>query len=403
MLFPIELIFAIMERLYTLYHFLLSITDTSFQRYLYGKIDWNSRLIVIEGARGVGKTTMLLQRIKLCGEMETSVYVDAGHTFFSSNSLYDFAETFYRNGGKCIYIDEVHKYDMWSREVKMMYDYLPELKIVVTGSSLLSIRKGVDSDLSRRAIEYTMNGLSFREFLFLSEKIDVPVFSLEDIVSGKVDISDRLKFPSQLFHKFMRSGSYPFFQIDNYQIRLNNIVNQTLEVDIPQYARLNASAVVKLKKLLNIISCSVPFKPNFSELARALEVDRATASTYLTYMEKSGLVRQLHTADEGMKLLEKVDKVYISNTSLVYALSDNEPEIGNVRETFFFDQMSVLHDVASADASGDFRVGKYTFEVGGKSKKQKQIKDVPDSFAVKDDIDYPGYRTLPLWHFGLTY
>ena len=392
-----------MERLYTLYHFLLSQTDTTFLRYLYSRIDWNSRLIVIEGARGVGKTTMVLQRIKLSGEAATSLYVDAGHAYFSSHSLYDLVETFYKNGGKCIYIDEVHKYEAWSREVKMMYDYLPELKIVLTGSSLLSIKKGVDADLSRRAIEYTLSGLSFREFLFLSEGISVPVYSLEDIVAGKVDISGKVKFPIPLFHKFLEMGDYPFFSMDNYQIRLNNVVNQTLEVDIPQYARMNVSAVVKLKKLLNIISQSVPFKPNFSDIARALEVDRATASTYMTYMEKSGLVRQLHTADTGMKILEKVDKVYLANTSLMYALAENAPETGTVRETFFFAQTSVVSTVASADMNGDFRIGGYTFEVGGRSKKQKQIMDIPNSFAVKDDIDFPGYRTLPLWNFGLMY
>ena len=392
-----------MERLYTLYHFLLSRTETTFLRYLYSQIDWESRLVVIEGARGVGKTTMILQRIKLSGDAGTSLYVDAGHTYFSSNSLYDFVEAFYKNGGKCIYIDEVHKYETWSREVKMMYDYLPELKIVLTGSSLLSIKKGVDADLSRRAIEYTLHGLSFREFLFLSEGVTVPQFSLEDIVAGKVDISGAVKFPIPVFHKFLKMGDYPFFSIDSYQIRLNNVVNQTLEVDIPQYARMNVATVVKLKKLLNIISQSVPFKPNFSEIARSLEVDRATASTYMTYMEKSGLVRQLHTADTGMKILEKVDKVYLANTSLVYALADNIPETGNVRETFFFAQTSVCHTVASADANGDFRIGDYTFEVGGQSKKQRQISGVPNSFVVKDDVDFPGYRTLPLWHFGLMY
>ena len=392
-----------MERLYTMYHFLLSRTETRFLRYLYSKIDWNSRLIVIEGARGVEKTTMVLQRIKISNETSTSLYVDAGHTYFSSNSLYDLAEVFYRNGGKCIYIDEVHKYETWSREVKMMYDYLPELKIVLTGSSLLSIKKGVDADLSRRAIEYTLSGLSFREFLFLSEGISVPQVSLDEIVNGKVDISAKVKFPLIPFHKFLKIGDYPFFSIDNYQIRLNNIVNQTLEVDIPQYAKMNASSIVKLKKLLNIISQSVPFKPNFSEIARSLEVDRATAATYMTYIEKSGLIRQLHTADTGMKILEKVDKAYLANTSLIYALADNAPETGDVRETFFFAQTSVCHKVASAEKNGDFRINGYTFEVGGRSKKQKQIKDIPNSFAVKDDIDFPGYKTLPLWQFGLMY
>lgn len=200
-----------MERLYTLYHFLLSRTETTFLRYLYSQIDWKSRLVVIEGARGVGKTTMVLQRIKLSGESDTSLYIDAGHTYFSSNSLYDLVETFYKNGGKCIYIDEVHKYETWSREVKMMYDYLPELKIVLTGSSLLSIKKGVDADLSRRAIEYTLHGLSFREFLFLSEGISVPKYSLDEIVAGKVDISEGVPFPIPMFHKFLTVGDYPFF------------------------------------------------------------------------------------------------------------------------------------------------------------------------------------------------
>jgi predicted AAA+ superfamily ATPase len=369
---------------------------------MHDVIDWQSRLIVLMGARGVGKTTLVLQHTKLHGDPNTSLYVDANHTYFSANSLYDVANQFYVNGGKTLYIDEVHKYKNWSAEVKMMHDYLSGLQVIVTGSSILEIKKGTDADLSRRAITYTMEGLSFREYLNFSLGLDIPVCSLDDIVAGNIELPEQIKHPLPLFKEYMQRGYYPFFGMDNYLTRLNGVINQTLEMDIPAFGQMNTSTAVKLKKLLYVISRSVPFKPNLTDIGRTIETDRGTVADYLFYMEKAGLIRQLRIADDGMKLLEKTDKVYLANTNLVFSQADDKPDVGNLRETVFFSSLVVNNTVASAP-SGDFRVDKYTFEVGGKNKTGKQVKDIPDSYVVKDDIERKGWKDLPLWSFGFNY
>jgi predicted AAA+ superfamily ATPase len=391
-----------MEQLYGIYRDLLAETPSNFLRYMHDAIDWQSRLVVLMGARGVGKTTLVLQHIKLHGDPETSLYVDANHTYFAANSLYDVAQKFRMNGGKTLYIDEVHKYANWSREVKMMYDYLSDLQVVVTGSSMLDIKKGTDADLSRRAITYTMEGLSFREYLNFSQGLTIPTYSLDDIVAGNIELPEQVKHPLPLFKEYMQRGYYPFFGEDNYLIRLNNVITQTLETDIPIFARMNMSTAVKLKKLLYVVSRSVPFKPNLTEIGRAIETDRGTVADYLLYMEKAGLIRQLRICDEGMKLLEKTDKIYLANTNLVFSQADDKPEVGNLRETVFFSSLAVNNTVASAP-SGDFSVGDYTFEVGGRNKTGRQIKEVPNSYIVKDDIERKGWRELPLWSFGFNY
>ncbi len=391
-----------MEQLFGIYRDLLAETPSKFVRYMHNVIDWQSRLVVLMGSRGVGKTTLVLQHIKLHGNPNTSLYIDANHTYFSANSLYDVANRFYVNGGRTLYIDEVHKYKNWSSEVKMMYDYLSELQIIVTGSSILEIKKGTDADLSRRAISYTMEGLSFREYLNFSLGLDIPTYSLDDIVAGSIELPQEIKHPLPLFKEYMQRGYYPFFDTDNYLTRLNNVINQTLEVDIPAFGQMNTSTAVKLKKLLYVISRSVPFKPNLTEIGRTIETDRGTVADYLFYMEKAGLIRQLRIADDGMKLLEKTDKIYLANTNLVFSQADDKPEIGNLRETVFFSSLAVNNMVASAP-SGDFRVGQYTFEVGGRNKTGRQVKDVPDSYVVKDDIERKGWKDLPLWSFGFNY
>lgn len=391
-----------MEQLFGIYRDLLSATPSTFMRYMHDKISWKSRLVVLMGARGVGKTTLVLQRIKLQGEEDSSLYIDAGNTYFAANRLFDVARTFHLNGGKTLYIDEVHKYRDWSREVKMMHDILGGLKVVVTGSSMLDIKKGTDADLSRRALTYTMEGLSFREYLNFSLGLDIPPVSLDDIVAGNVVLPESVGHPLPHFKEYLQRGYYPFFGTDNYLTRLNSVIDQTLEVDIPSFAQMNMSTAVKLKKLLYVISRSVPFKPNLSEIGRAIEIDRGTVADYLFYMEKAGLIRQLRFADEGMKFLEKTDKIYLANTNLIFSQAEDKPDIGNIRETVFFSSLAVNNFIASAPA-GDFRVEKYTFEVGGKNKKQKQIADVPDSYVVKDDIEHKGWKNIPLWFFGLNY
>ncbi len=391
-----------MDKLYELYTSKYNTTSTKFVRYLHDQINWNSKLIVIVGARGVGKTTMILQHIKLTDSKNESLYIAADNTYFSSKTLFDIASTFAKNGGKVLYIDEVHKYDDWSKEVKMMYDYLPELKVVVTGSSILDIIKGSDADLSRRAIRYTLEGLSFREYLNFSLGINIRPYNLTEIISGKIELPKEVTYPLLHFKEYLSKGYFPFFAEDDYLNRLENIVNMTLEVDIPTYAKMTVATTRKLKKLLNVIARSVPFKPNFSEIGRAISTDRSSVADYMVYMEKSKIIQQLEMSPDGMIAIEKVDKIYLGNSCFIHALAEGKPDIGNIRETFFLSAMSVNQHVTSSSIS-DFKIGNYTFEVGGKSKGQKQIKDIENAFVVKDDIENAYLNVLPLWTFGMNY
>ena len=391
-----------MEKLYELYAKKLKTVSTDFVRYLYNKINWDSQLIVIMGARGVGKTTMVLQRILMTDTKKESLYISADNTFFAGNTLYDIATKFAQEGGKVLYIDEVHKYQDWSKEVKMMYDFLPDLKVVITGSSILELIRGTDADLSRRAIRYKLEGLSFREYINFSLGLNIPAYSLEDILNGKVELPEEVKYPLAHFKEYLSKGYFPFFKQDDYYQRLENVINQTMEVDIPTYAKMNVSTARKLKQLLYVISRSVPFKPNFTEIGRAISSDRGTVADHMVYMEKSTLIRQLNFAPDGMDLVQKVDKIYLGNTCFIYALADENPEIGNIRETFFYCAMCVNHKVTSSPAA-DFLVKGHTFEVGGKSKKQKRVKNVKDAFVVKGDIENAYMNVIPLWTFGFNY
>ena len=391
-----------MEKLYELYAKKLKTVSTDFVRYLYDQINWDSQLIVIMGARGVGKTTMVLQRILMTGTKKESLYISADNTFFAGNTLYDIATKFAQEGGKVLYIDEVHKYQDWSKEVKMMYDFLPDLKVVITGSSILELIRGTDADLSRRAIRYKLEGLSFREYLNFSLGLNIPAYSLEEILEGNVELPEEVKYPLAHFREYLSKGYFPFFKQDDYYQRLENVINQTMEVDIPTYAKMNVSTARKLKQLLYVISRSVPFKPNFTEIGRAISSDRGTVADHMVYMEKSTLIRQLNFPPDGMDLVQKVDKIYLGNTCFIHALADGNPEIGNIRETFFYCAMCVNHKVTSSP-SADFIVEGHTFEVGGKSKKQKQIKNVNDAFVVKDDIENAYMNVIPLWTFGFNY
>lgn len=391
-----------MEKLYELYTKKLKTVSTDFVRYLYDQINWESQLIVIMGARGVGKTTMVLQRILMTDSKKESLYISADNTFFAGNTLYDIATKFAQQGGRVLYIDEVHKYQDWSKEVKMMYDFLPDLKVVITGSSILELLRGTDADLSRRAIRYKLEGLSFREYINFSLGLNIPAYSLEDILDGKVELPEEVKYPLAHFKEYLSKGYFPFFKQDDYYQRLENVINQTMEVDIPTYARMNVSTARKLKQLLYVISRSVPFKPNFTEIGRAISSDRGTVADHMVYMEKSTLIRQLNFAPDGMDLVQKVDKIYLGNTCFIYALADEHPEIGNIRETFFYCAMCVNHKVTSS-TTADFLIKGHTFEVGGKSKKQKQIKNVRDAFVVKDDIENAYMNVIPLWTFGFNY
>lgn len=389
-----------MERIIAQYRALLDRTDTTLLRYLHPKINWENRIVAILGARGVGKTTLLLQHIKLNYEITKALYVSADDFYFSTNTLYDLAYQFQMNGGENLFIDEIHKYPNWSKEIKMMYDNLPKLKIVFTGSSILDLYKGTD-DLSRRVIRYHLQGLSFREYLNLSQGLSLSTFSLEEILQNKVELKG-VEFPLIHFKNYLKQGYYPFFNEPDYTQKLNNILNMTIETDIPMYAKMNVSTAYKLKLLLSIIAKSVPFKPNFTKIAELVGVHRNQIVDFLYYFEKAGISLQLRDKTEGLRMLGKTDKIYLDNPNLMYAIGSTATDLGNVRETFFLNQMSLEHTVTS-HLSADFQIEDAIFEVGGKSKTKKQIFDLKNAFIVKDDIEYGYLNTVPLWHFGMSY
>lgn len=391
-----------MEQLIVNYKRILKLTTSGFHRYLYNKVNWNGRLVGIVGARGVGKTTMILQYIKEHLDVNTTLYVNAEHLYFASHTLFDLADEFSKMGGKYLVVDEVHRYDGWSRELKLIYDYHPELHVIFSGSSVLDINKGVQSDLSRRAVVYTMYGLSFREYLELFENIKVDIYTLEEVLSNKIELDESFR-PLVYFRKYLEKGYYPFAIEDDYEEKLANVVTKTLETDIPEYANMNVSTGRKLKKLMTVIAESVPFKPNMVTLAEVLGVSRNNVADYLLYIEEAGLITQLRDQTGGVRSLGKVDKVYLENTNLIYTLARKEnAEIGNVRETFFMNQLRVVNDPIVSPVS-DFLVNGITFEIGGRNKKQKQIKDVENAYIVKDDIEYGSLNIIPLWQFGLLY
>ena len=389
-----------MDRLFEYSHKLINEADTGFFRYMYDQINWKNRMIGLIGPRGVGKTTLVLQYIKQNLNPSETLYVTAEDFYFVDHRLTELAEQFVKFGGKQLFIDEIHKYKDWAKELKLIYDYHKELKVVFTGSSVLDIKKGA-SDLSRRAVIYNMQGLSFREYLHLFHQIKVKPFTLEDILLHNVHIPE-LKRPLPLFADYLKQGYYPFALEDDFQVRLNQIINQTLETDIPTYADMNVATGRKLKKLLSIISKSVPFKPNMSKIAEMLSASRNNMADYCLYIEEAGMIAQLRDDTGGIRGLGKVDKIYLDNTNLIYNLAPDTANVGNIRETFFLNQLRVHHHVVSSSVS-DFMIDDFTFEVGGKNKGQRQIKNTTNAFVVKDDIENGFLNLVPLWQLGLTY
>jgi predicted AAA+ superfamily ATPase len=390
-----------MESLVKSFKDLLSLTPLDFKRYIYNEIAWGDRMLGIVGPRGVGKTTMLLQYIKENLDINETLYVQADDPYFAGHTIIELADNFVKERGKYLFIDEIHKYSGWSQSLKTIYDYHPELKVVFTGSSILNILKG-SADLSRRALMYKMQGLSFREYLFFFHNIEVETCSLQDILDHKTD-DFPVRHPLPLFKDYIRRGYYPFGINDTMFLnRLKQVIIQTLETDIPIYAGMSVATGRKLGKLLKIISESVPFKPNFSKIGGMLETSRNVIDDYCYYMETAGLIMQLRDMGEGIGQLGKVDKVYLDNTNLIFTLAEGQQDTGNIRETIFFNQMRVKNDVFRSEKA-DFNINNITFEVGGKSKTQEQIKNIKNAYIVKDDIEY-GYRNvLPLWAFGLNY
>jgi len=326
--------------------------------------------------------------------------VSAEDFYFAKHRLSDLASDFVKWGGKYLFIDEIHKYPDWSNELKLIYDYHNHLKVVFTGSSVLDLKKG-SSDLSRRAVLYNLQGLSFREYLMLFHQIEVPVFNLNEILNHQVKVP-QMPHPLPLFTDYLKRGYYPFALEPDFDLKLLQVVHQTLESDIPVYAGMNVSKGRQLKQLMAIIAESVPFKPNMTKISEILDISRNIIADYLLYMEEAGMLAQLREDTKGIRGLGKINKVYLDNTNLVYILAGENANKENIRETFFLNQCRVHHQVVSSNLA-DFKMEDKDFEVGGKNKGLKQIKTAENGFLVKDDIETGFFNTIPLWHFGLMY
>lgn len=389
-----------MEKLYENFKRKLQTTPLSLFRYKYDEIKWEGRFWGLVGPRGVGKSTMLLQYIKQNLSAADTLYVSADHLYFSTHTLIDLADQFVKMGGRHLFIDEIHKYEGWSRELKQIYDSYDSLQVVISGSSILDIHKGM-ADLSRRVPIYEMQGLSFREYLHLFHNIQMEPFTLEQILAHEAVIPG-VEHPLPLFQDYLKRGYYPFGQDEEFEMELMQVVTQTMESDIPNYASMNVSVGRKLKQLMMVVAQSVPFKPVMQKLADVTGISRNNVPDYLMYMERAGMLAQLRDATGGIRGLGKVEKLYLDNTNLIYTLTPQNAEIGNVRETFFMNQMRVRQDVLSSSIS-DFEIGGRTFEIGGRKKGQRQILSADDGYVVKDDIESGYANIIPLWSFGLNY
>jgi predicted AAA+ superfamily ATPase len=380
-------------------------TSLDFKRYLFEQIDVERQLIGIKGARGSGKTTLLLQLLKQQNPSEV-LYISLDNLYFTTNSLFELSSQFNSRGGKYLYIDEVHKYPNWSQEIKNIYDSFSDLRIIFTSSSALEINKG-KYDLSRRAIIFELVGMSFREFLKLKYAITLPSVRLDEIVNNHETIIPKylesLK-PLKYFNEYLKDGYYPFFINEGkyYHQQLASTINIVIETDLPAIYNIDYKSVLKLKKLLFLLGSMVPYIPNINKLAEQVGTTRDSLLKYLHLLHNAHILRWVSRDSFGINFMNKPEKLYLDNTNIAYSLSTNV-NIGTLRETFFLSQLSTLHRV-TYPKTGDFLVDdKYLFEIGGKSKKFKQISGEEDSFVVSDDIELGYNNKIPLWIFGFLY
>lgn len=399
-----------METLFEKFHKKLAATSTDFTRSVMDEIAWNeARLIGIKGARGVGKTTLLFQYIKLhlSHKIEEVLYISLDNLYFNNNNLLAIIDQFVKRGGNYLFIDEVHRYPNWSQELKNAYDDYPELRIVFTGSSMLEILNA-RADLSRRAVVYTMGGLSFREYLSIKNIHTFEQYTLNDILKNHqeytIQISQEIR-PLQWFQSYLEGGYYPYFIESEslYRTKVEEVVRMMLEIELPALRGLENQYILKIKQLLMVLAESVPFTPNVSKLAERIGINRNTLITYLKNLQDVGLTMHLFSETSGITRLQKPEKIYLENTNLMYALNPNQVNIGSIRETFWMNQLSQLHNV-TLPRQGDFLIdNQYTFEIGGKGKSNRQIKQVNNAYIVKDDIEIGSQGVIPLWLFGFLY
>lgn len=384
-------------------------TSLNFKRYMYSVIDWDVRMLCIRGARGVGKTTMMLQHIKE-SQMQASraLYISLDDLWFTNHRLLDLADYHFTHGGTHLFVDEVHRYPFrsWSQELKNIYDRYPDFHIVFSGSSMLQLDQS-SADLSRRCIFYDMQGLSFREFLLLEHKLNLPCLTLEQVLTSHESLSVGITAETKilpLFADYLQHGYYPFYRETrhSYTKAIQQVVSNIIETDLPAVENIEYITTTKLKRLFVIISQLVPFTLNLTDLGRQIEASRQAVLRMCHLLQQSGLTSMLYSSKNGLNQLGKPEKLYMENTNLLYAMTANA-EIGTVRETFFVNQLKTAHSLFFS-GTGDFLIDNVlTIEVGGKSKTFKQIKDVPNSYLAIDDIEIGHAHRIPLWMFGLLY
>lgn len=386
-------------------------TKENFVRSIDKAINWNSRLIGVRGARGCGKTTLLLQHLKKnCMDLVSSgkaLFVSLDNIWFAKNSLLDLAESFSKNGGKILFLDEVHRYENWPIYIKNIYDDYPELQVAFTGSSFLQILDA-RADLSRRPVMYNMQGLSFREFLNIKTGNDFQALSLEEILQNHTkhafDICSKVK-PFEYFKEYLKTGYYPFFLegLDSYYMKLEETVNMILDVELPLLRKIEIAYISKIKKLLAIIAESSPFMLNVSKIAGAMELNRTTLLSYLKRLTDAKLIDSLFKDLKSVSSLQKPDKIFLENTNLMYLYQGENADPGNIRETFLLNQLSYNQTVELSESSDFFVNGKYTIECGGKNKTGEQIKNLENAFVAADGIEIGSGSKIPLWLFGFLY
>lgn len=397
-----------MEFLYKLHTAYLNNLKPSFRRNLIDEIEWSERLIGLKGARGVGKSTLLLQHIK--EKFKTSnkaLYVSLDSFIMNNNTILDVAEFHTNNGGTHLFLDEIHKYENWSRELKTIYDLYPRLHVAFTSSSILHIYKGF-ADLSRRAITYDMHGLSFREFLEIETGKKFKTYTLKEILAKHGEIASEIcedLHPLEYFKKYLKHGYYPIYLQGEkmYPQKLTNVINLILDIDLPYILGVDIQNVSKIKKLLYLLASAVPFQPNVSKLSVSMELTRGILNTYLNYLKDAHLINLLLSNSKNYSIISKPEKIYLHNTNLAYAINPEVIQIGTLRETFFYNQLNNTNKVNTAE-SGDFLINeKYVFEVGGKNKTFSQIANIKNSYLAVDEMEIGYKNRIPLWLFGFLY
>jgi hypothetical protein len=398
-----------METLFKKHRKLISQVSTNIIREAMNTIPWEKQLVAIRGSRGVGKTTLMRQYIKLNYGIQAgeALYCLMDSMYFTSHSLLDLAERFHLMGGKHLFLDEVLKYPSWSKEIKEIIDLYPEMKVTFSGSSLLQILNA-DADLSRRVRSQDLAGLSFREYLRFYHGIELPVFKLEEILSNPDAICTRVCeacHPQPLFESYLRAGYYPFYDgdVEDYYSRIENVVNFIIDQEMTEFCGVDPANTRKLKAMLMFLCDNVPYEVNIAKLASYLELNKATVLSYLSGMKKAELLHLLYSSNVSVTKMQKPDKIYVHNPNILYALGSRE-NIGTVRECFFVNQLSKGHTVEYGKTSGDFLIdGRITAEVGGKDKSFEQIADIPDSYVFADEMEFPVGKKLPLWLAGFLY